>query len=115
MTQMSVLKKNDVDGGLRAAGVRPGADSGNPTISVQTIAPESGSNIGVWECQPGGWPVLNRTDTEVCYILSGTAHITDDATGAVNTVTAGDLVALPTGWSGRWDVVETVRKVYAIY
>ena len=115
MTQMSVLKKSDVDGGLPEAGLRPGADSGNPTISVRTLAPETGSNIGVWECQPGGWPVVSRADTEVCYLLSGTAKITDDATGEVHTVTAGDLVVLPTRWSGRWDVTETVRKVYAIY
>ncbi len=115
MTQMSLLKKNDVEGGLPAAGLRPGADSGSPVISVRTLAPHAGSNIGVWECQPGGWPVTSRTDTEVCYILAGTAQITDDATGAVNTVTAGDMVVLPTGWSGRWDVTQTVRKVYAIY
>lgn len=28
---------------------------------------------------------------------------------------AGDLVILPVGWTGRWDVLETVRKIYAIY
>lgn len=115
MAQMTVLKKVDVEGNLPTAGLRPGADSGNPTISVRTLAPETGSNIGVWECEPGGWPVINRTDTEVCYILAGTAKITDDATGEVNTISAGDFVVLPTGWSGRWDVTETVRKVYAIY
>lgn len=115
MTQMTVLKRSHVEGGLPAAGLRHGADSGHPTLSVRTLAPETGSSIGVWECEPGGWPVTDRTDTEVCYILSGVAHITDDATGVVNMVTAGDIVVLPTGWSGRWDVMETVRKVYAIY
>jgi len=30
-------------------------------------------------------------------------------------VHGGDLIILPPGWSGRWDVLETVRKVYAIY
>ncbi|WP_210240382.1 cupin domain-containing protein [Amaricoccus solimangrovi] len=26
-----------------------------------------------------------------------------------------DVVILPPGWTGRWDVIETLRKVYAIY
>ena len=28
---------------------------------------------------------------------------------------AGDLVILPKGWNGRWDVSETVRKIFAVY
>ena len=28
---------------------------------------------------------------------------------------AGYLIILPPGWNGRWDVVEPVEKVYAIY
>ncbi|MEU1321077.1 cupin domain-containing protein [Streptomyces tibetensis] len=27
---------------------------------------------------------------------------------------AGDVVVQPKGWSGRWDVRETIRKVYSI-
>ena len=26
----------------------------------------------------------------------------------------GDVFVLPTGWSGRWDVLETVRKLYVV-
>lgn len=115
MTVMTHVKKTDVEGQLREAGIRAGADSGNPAISVHALASIAGSNVGVWECEPGGWPVVDRTDTEVCYILAGTARITDDATGDVREITAGDLVVLPVGWTGRWDVTETVRKVYAIY
>lgn len=100
---------------LDPAGQRPGADSGDPQLHTLLIAPQATGSIGVWECQPGGWPVVNRPDTEVAYILSGTATITDDATGLRRQVVAGDLLVLPPGWSGRWDVTETVRKVYAIY
>jgi uncharacterized cupin superfamily protein len=100
---------------LAAAGQRAGADSGDPQIAVQTAETTATGNIGVWECRPGGWPVIDRPDTEVAYILSGAATITDDTTGVAHDVTAGDLVILPPGWTGRWDVTETVRKVYAIY
>ncbi len=72
-------------------------------------------HLGIWECQPGGWPVVDRPDTEFTYILSGRANLTDDASGEVVEIGAGDLVILPPGWTGRWDIIEPVRKVYAIY
>jgi len=100
---------------LDAAGQRPGADRGNPQLAVQRLAPEAGGRVGIWECRPGGWPVDNRADTEFAYIISGKARLTNASTGDEIEVTGGDLVILPPGWSGRWDVIETVRKIYAIY
>ncbi|MBB4865714.1 putative cupin superfamily protein [Pseudomonas nitritireducens] len=100
---------------LVKAGQRAGADRGDPQIAIQQLAPEATGNLGVWECQPGGWPVVNRPDTEFTYILSGRAVLTDDASGEAVEVSGGDLIILPPGWTGRWDVLETVRKVYAIY
>lgn len=41
--------------------------------------------------------------------------MTDAASGTVTEIGPGDLVILPPGWSGRWDVIETVRKIFAIY
>ncbi|WP_269502261.1 cupin domain-containing protein [Burkholderia sp. IMCC1007] len=76
--------------------------------------PTAGREPGVWECQPGGWPVVDRPDTEFTYIISGRANLTDAASGEVIEIGAGDLVILPPGWTGRWDVIEPVRKVYAI-
>ncbi|UOO89717.1 cupin domain-containing protein [Vitreoscilla massiliensis] len=100
---------------LAAAGQRAGADSGDPQLGIQELAPEANGSLGIWECQPGGWPVINRQDTEFTYIIAGKAILTDDSTGEKTTVGAGDLIILPVGWTGRWDVLETVRKVYAIF
>lgn len=100
---------------LAPAGQRSGADSGDPQIAVRTLAPEAEGQLGIWECQPGGWPVVRRPDTEFTYILSGRARLTDEASGEVVEVTGGDLVILPPQWTGRWDVIEPVRKIYAIY
>lgn len=76
----------------------------------------TGSDVraGIWESQPGGWPVAQRADTETCYILSGRAIITDGTTGERYEVEAGDVIIQPKGWSGRRDVTETIRKVYSI-
>lgn len=102
-------------GELPAAGQRAGADSGDPQLGLRVIDTLGNGNVGIWECQPGGWPVKDRVDTEACYILSGKATITDGATGTAHTLATGSFLVLPVGWSGRWDVEETIRKVYAIY
>jgi uncharacterized cupin superfamily protein len=103
-----------VTGPLEAKGQRPGADSGDPQISSIAFDAPADVRVGIWECEPGGWPVVDRPDTETCYIVSGRATITDDATGERYEISAGDVIVQPKGWSGRWDVVETIRKVYSI-
>ncbi|WP_068269772.1 cupin domain-containing protein [Aldersonia kunmingensis] len=100
---------------LQPVGPRPGADSGDPQLKTLDVPSGTQAKVGVWECEPGGWPVVDRPDTETCYIVAGKAKITDDETGRVVEVSAGDFLTLPPGWSGRWDVIETVRKVYAIF
>lgn len=116
MPSMVVVKAAEIVGAdLPAAGQRAGADSGDPQLGLRMLAPEARGGTGIWECAPGGWPVVNRPDTEFTYIISGRAKLTDDATGAVTEIAGGDLVILPPGWTGRWDVIETVRKVFAIY
>ncbi|OYU49450.1 MAG: hypothetical protein CFE31_08480 [Rhizobiales bacterium PAR1] len=116
MATMTIVKSIDAKSGhLSPAGQRAGADSGDPQISILKVAPNAKGNIGIWECQPGGWPVNNRPDTEVAFILTGAGTITDASTGIATAIAAGDLVVLPPGWTGRWDVTETVRKIYAIY
>lgn len=116
MTSMVIVNAAEIASAtLAPAGQRAGADSGDPQLGLRTLAPAAAGNLGIWECQPGGWPVVNRPDTEFTYIVSGRARLTDDATGTVTEITGGDLVILLPGWSGRWDVIETVRKVYAIY
>lgn len=116
MTSMVIVKRSEItSAALPAAGQRAGADNGDPQLGVRPLAPEAPGNLGIWECQPGGWPVVNRPDTEFTYIISGRARLTDEAAGEAVEIGAGDLVILPPGWTGRWDVIETVRKVYAIY
>lgn len=116
MKTFTVVKAQDIGAAtLTPHGQRAGADSGDPQIAIRTLAPAAAGNLGIWECQPGGWPVVNRPDTEFTYIVAGRARLTDAATGETREIGAGDLVILPPGWTGRWDVIEAVRKVYAIY
>ena len=100
---------------LAAQGQRAGADRGDPQVSSHTVHRDerSGTVAGVWTCTPGSWPVAPRQNTEVAHILAGRARITD-ADGHVKEVGAGDVLVLPVGWSGRWEILEDVRKVYVI-
>ena len=98
---------------LTPAGQRAGADSGDPQVASATIYKGDGISVGVWECTPGGWPIENRADCETATIVSGKGQITD-ADGSVRALEAGTVVTLPKGWSGRWDITETLRKVYVI-
>ncbi|ODU06909.1 MAG: hypothetical protein ABS81_03510 [Pseudonocardia sp. SCN 72-86] len=112
MPSATRLSKTELLGDLTPTGQRAGADSGDPQVRARAIAGGGPERIGVWECAPGGWAVVDRPDTETCVILSGRARITDQDSGRVLEVGAGDMVVLPSGWSGRWDVLETVRKVF---
>lgn len=103
-----------VYGALQPRGQRPGADSGNPQIQSLAFDTQDDVRVGIWQCEPGGWPIVNRADTETCYILSGQATVIDAETGRRYEISAGDVIVQPRGWSGRWDVTETIRKVYSI-
>ena len=35
-----------------------------------------------------------------------------DADGTVHELVPGVVMVLPLGWSGRWDITETLRKLY---
>lgn len=93
------------------SGPRQGADVGDPHTRYAELFARGGVEAGVWTSTPGGWPIENRPDTEVVMIISGRATITD-ADGGATDVVAGDVFVLPRGWSGRWDIIEDVEKLY---
>jgi uncharacterized cupin superfamily protein len=70
-------------------------------------------SAGIWECTagPSYWV---QDQHELVHILAGTMTVTEDG-GEPVTVTAGDTVMFPKGWSGTWDITETLRKVYVLF
>jgi uncharacterized protein len=68
---------------------------------------------GIWECTPGPshWTLETH---EVIHLVRGRMTVTPDG-GEPATIGAGDMAVFPKGWSGSWDIHETVRKVYAIF
>ena len=110
---MVVAYADVLDGELEPLGPRAGFDSGDPQTSGITFFSGHGVEVGVWECTPGGWAIIDRPTTETMMLLGGTATITP-ADGEPVELGEGDVFVLPKGWSGRWDVTETVRKLYVL-
>lgn len=98
---------------LEPTGPRAGADRGHPETWTRVLfsSPDGRTQVGIWQCTPGGWAIVDRPDTETIHVLEGRARITD-ADGTVHDLGEGDAIVLPRGWSGRWDIIETVRKLY---
>jgi uncharacterized cupin superfamily protein len=68
---------------------------------------------GVWSSTPGKWRV-SYTEHEFCHLLCGSIAIESDA-GERYRFAAGDSFVIPSGFSGTWEVLEDVRKLYAIF
>ncbi len=98
---------------LTPNGRRAGADSGDPQVSSALIFKDETTQVGVWECTPGGWAIFDRDNMETVLVVAGQGVITD-ADGTEQLLSPGVVTVLPKGWSGRWDITETLRKVYII-
>ena len=68
---------------------------------------------GLWEAEPGCWEV-SYTEDEFCRILSGRS-VLRDVDGRERTLQPGDDFVIPAGFRGQWEVLETTKKIYAIY
>ena len=69
-------------------------------------------HTGTWECEPGTLE-LDLEVAEFCYLLEGHWRFTSE-NGVVSEVKAGDSWVFPKGWKGTAEVIEKVRKVYAM-
>ncbi len=68
---------------------------------------------GIWECTPGP-SYWTQEEHEVIHLVTGRMTVTRDGEEPVE-LGPGDMAVFPKGWSGTWDIHETVRKVYAIF
>jgi len=68
-------------------------------------------DLGFWECSPGSFKTARDGVNEVIFVLEGRATLVSDAGERVDHQ-AGDLVLIPNGWSGVWEIHEHFRKQY---
>ena len=71
------------------------------------------NSAGIWQCGPGPSHWTLETN-EVIYLVAGKMTVTPDG-GAPSVIGVGDVAVFPKGWTGTWNIHETVRKVYSIF
>lgn len=76
-------------------------------------SPDQRFHAGVREGRPGAWRVA-YTEHEFCHLLGGRLRLLGDD-GHASEWAAGDSFVVPAGFTGTWEVLETVRKLYAVY
>jgi len=78
-----------------------------------TFWKDGDQEAGIWECTPGPsrWTLQTH---EFVQILSGSMTVTPDG-GQPADISAGDSAVFPRGWSGTWQIHETIRKAYVLF
>jgi uncharacterized cupin superfamily protein len=74
---------------------------------------EGDQEVGIWECTPGPSHWTLETNEQI-YLLTGRMTCTPTGGSPVE-LRAGDAAVFPVGWSGDWQIHETVRKLYVIF
>jgi uncharacterized protein len=87
---------------------------GAPRASVRELYRDDVVQCGVWEVTPGEFAGENAGFGEHMYVLRGDATVTSED-GATVELRPGVSFVARAGWRGRWDVRETVRKIYVIW
>jgi uncharacterized cupin superfamily protein len=95
------------------AGRVPGAIPGSALTSELVLYEDGRVDTGIWEVTPGAFDAAHGPYVEFMHFVAGDATITA-ADGQVHEVRPGAALTVPSGWRGRWDVRETVRKTYVI-
>jgi hypothetical protein len=99
---------------LSLDGPKAGATSGAPEESSHEIYGDDRVQLGVWECTPGEFPTAKQGISEHMHVIAGDATLYGDDGSAVE-LRPGVSVVTPDGFTGRWEIRETIRKVYAIW
>jgi hypothetical protein len=116
MTAVKLLKFSDLDTEVESYFVEEEKlIAGNPQQMLWNHYADPSRKFfsGVWQSEPGKWRI-NYTEEEFCQLLEGVSIVTD-ADGNATTLRAGDSFVIPRGFNGTWEVVETTRKLYAIF
>ena len=98
---------------LDAGRAVPTATAGEPYESWKVISDDGHVELGIWQVTRGSFRGSTDGIYELMHFIAGRGTITA-SDGVVTEVRPGVVMLCPEGWSGVWDVAETVRKTYAV-
>ncbi len=98
---------------LSSSGPRTNATAGAPVEAKHVIFSDRTTEIGIWEVTPGTFPARKVGVCELMHFVAGAGTIADER--GLTEIGPGVVMFTPDGWSGTWEVRETVRKVYVLH
>ena len=98
---------------LEAGQPVPTATAGETYESWHVISDDGRVELGIWQVTPGSFHGSKVGVYEQMHVVAGHGTITA-ADGTVTDIGPGVVMLCPDGWSGLWEVEETIRKTYAI-
>ena len=85
-----------------------------PTTDVTMLqSADRKMTAGLYKAGPSDTAIESYPEDEFCYFLSGSVKLTS-ADGSVLELKAGEAVAIPKGWKGRW-TTSGYTKYYVVY
>jgi uncharacterized protein len=83
------------------------------TSGTTLWAGEGGQEAGIWECTagPSRWSLETN---EFVHIVSGRMTVTPDG-GEPSDLGPGGTAVFPRGWTGTWQIHDTIRKLYVLF
>ena len=85
-----------------------------PTTDVTMLqSADHKMTAGLYKAGPSDTPIDAYPEDEFCYFLSGSVKLTS-SDGTVVELKAGEVVAIPKGWKGRW-TTPGYTKYYVVY
>ena len=90
--------------------------AGNPlrTTWEHFLSSNGDLSAGVWACEPGAWDIAFAAGKDEFFcVIEGRIRITD-STGEAAEFGPGHACVIPSGFAGRFEVLESVRKYYVL-
>lgn len=91
----------------------PNPLEGEPSTRTLSFIDDKHTQAGTWQCTPGAFRSDHSGYVEFMHILDGKARLIGDD-GATVDLEAGMVLVIPDGWTGTWNVTETLTKSFAI-
>ena len=83
------------------------------SVHMLWTSPDGITETGLWECTPGTFIATRVGYDEVCQILTGRSTVIGDD-GVTLELVPGSSFVTPEGWTGKWIIHETTRKLFVI-
>jgi uncharacterized cupin superfamily protein len=89
-----------------------GPDGPTTDVAIMKSADQK-MTAGLYKAGPSDVAIDSYSEDEFCYFLTGSVKLTS-SDGTVLEVKAGEAVAIPKGWKGRW-TTPGYTKYYVVY